>query len=207
MVDGPFSDPVVAGRYVEVMAPPKKSLQDVLRARRQAAPLLTARELRDREATRRREEVAQEVSRLLDRRDRARTPVDTDGKLALELYRAIFASSRSAYYESRHWSRRSLAQRKATPACEVVRCGKSEGLRAHHLNHDALGEELAGRDLVTLCERCLRRARKLEQEYGRPATRDELKALDPERLLFTPVEIAALKERIRRPRRHPSIEG
>ena len=150
--------------YVEVMAPPKKkSLQDVLRARRQAAPLLTARELRDREATRRREEVAREVSRLLDRRHRARTPVDADGKLALELYRAIFASSRSAYYESRHWSRRSLAQRKATPACEVVRCGKSEGLRAHHLNHDALGEELAGRDLVTLCERCLRRARKLEQ--------------------------------------------
>jgi hypothetical protein len=208
MVDGPFSEPVVAGRYVEVMAPPKKkSLQDVLRERRQAAPLLTARELREREATRRREEVAQAVSRLLDRRHHARTPVDADGKLALELYRAIFASSRSAYYESRHWSRRSRAQRKATPACEVVRCGKSDGLRVHHLNHAALGEELAGRDLVTLCERCLGRARKLEQEYGRPATRDELKALDPERLLFTPLEIAALKERIRRPRQHPSIEG
>jgi hypothetical protein len=186
--------------------PKKKSLQDVLRERRQAAPLLTARELRDREATRRREEVAQEVSRLLDRRHRARTPIDADGKLALELYRAIFASSRSAYYESRHWSRRSLAQRKSTPACEVVRCGKSEGLRAHLLNHDALGEELAGRDLVTLCEPCLRRARKLEQEYGRPATRDELKALDPERLLFTPAEIAALKKKISRPRPGPSLE-
>jgi hypothetical protein len=185
------------------MAPAKKkSLQDVLRERRRATPLLTTRELREREATRRREEVSQEVSRLLDRRHRARTPVDADGKLTLELYRAIFASSRSAYYESRHWSRRSLAQRKATPACEVARCGKSEGLRAHHLNYDTLGEELVGRDLITLCEACLRRARKLEQEYGRPATRDELKALDPERLLFTPAEIAALKDRIKR-LRHP----
>lgn len=191
------------------MAPPKKkSLQDVLRARRQAAPLLTARELRDREATRRREEVAREVSRLLERRHRVRTPVDSDGKLALELYRAIFESSRSAYYESRHWARRSQAQRKATPACEVLRCGKSEGLRAHHLNHEALGEELAGRDLVTLCERCLRRARKLEQEVGRPATRAELKALDPERLLFTPADIADLKQRISRPppRPRPTFE-
>ena len=125
-----------------MMAPAKKkSLQDVLRERRQAAPLLTARELRDREAARRREEIAEEVSRLLDRRHRARTPVDADGKLALELYRAIFASSRGAYYESRHWSRRSLAQRKATPFCEIERCGRSDGLRAHHLNHDTVGEE------------------------------------------------------------------
>src|SRR4029453_2856166 len=107
------------------MAPPKKkSLQDVLRSRRQAAPLLTARELRDREATRRREQIATEGSRLLDPRRRARPPVDADGRLALELYRAIFASGRNAYYESRHWSRRSLAQRKATPVCEVARCGK-----------------------------------------------------------------------------------
>jgi 5-methylcytosine-specific restriction endonuclease McrA len=183
--------------------PKKKSLQDVLRERRQAAPLLTARELRDREATRRREEVAQEVSRLLDRRHRARTPIDADGKLALELYRAIFASNRSAYYESRHWSRRSLAQRKATPACEVVRCGKSEGLRAHHLNHDALGEELAGRDLVTLCERCLRRAVKLEVTRGRPGSRVELEALDPDEPLYDAAAIAALRARHSRPLRLP----
>ena len=198
----PGSVPVVAGRYVEEMAPPKKkSLQDVLRARRQAAPLLTARELRDREATRRREEIATEVSRLLDRHHRARTPVDADGKLALELYRAIFASSRIAYYESRHWSRRSLAQRKATPACEVVRCGKSEGLRIHHLNHDTIGEEVAGRDLVTLCERCLRRAVKLEHELGRPANRAELQALDPDEPLYDAAAIAALKAKHSRPLR------
>ena len=185
------------------MAPPKKkkSLQDVLRSRRQAVPLLTAREVRDREATRRREEIATEVSRLLDRRRHARTPVDADGRLTLELYRAIFASSRSAYYESRHWSRRSLAQRRATPACEVVLCAKSEGLRAYHLDHDALGEELVGRDLVTLCERCLRRAVKLEHELGRPGNRTELQALDPDEPLYDAAAIAALKAKHSRPLR------
>lgn len=176
-----------------VSPPKKKSLQDVLRERRQAAPLLTARQLREREATRLREEIAREASQLLDRRHRARTPVDADGKLTPDLYRAIFATSRSAYYESKHWSRRSRAQRTLTPHCEVARCGKPEELCAHHLNHDTLGEELAGRDLVTLCERCQRRAVKLEQERGRPGTRAELQALDPDEPLYAAAEIAALK--------------
>ena len=60
---------------------------------------------------------------------------------------------------------------------------------------------------MTLCEGCARRAVKLEQERGRTATREELTALDPERLLFTPAEIAALKERNNRSRPSPSIEG
>ena len=47
------------------------------------------------------------------------------------------------------------------------------------MDHDALGKERVGSDLVTLCERCLRRAVKLEQERGRPGTRGELQALDP----------------------------
>jgi hypothetical protein len=184
------------------MSPPrKKSLQDVLRERRQAAPLLTARQLREREATRRRQEIAGDASRLLDRRHREGTPVDADGRLTPALYQAIFAASPRAYYESRHWSRRSSAQRKATPACEVARCGRSEGLRAHHLNHDALGEELAGRDLVTLCERCLRRAVKLELERGRPGTRAELQALDPDETLYDAADIAALKAKHSRPLR------
>lgn len=184
-----------------VTPPRKKSLQDVLRERRQTAPLLTARQLREREATRLREGIAAEASRLLDRRHRAGTPVDADGKLTPALYQAIFAANPRAYYESRHWSRRSTAQRKAAGSCEVARCGSSEGLRAHHLNRDALGEELAGRDLVSLCERCLRRAVKLELEHGRPGTRAELQALDPEETLYDAADIAALKAKHSRPLR------
>ena len=127
--------------------PKKKSLQDVLRERRAAAPLLSARELREREAARRREEVEREAARVVARWRAERTAVDADGKLGPAVYAAVFASSRPAYLASKHWSRRSSAQRKAMPACEVARCGKSEGLHAHLLNHDALGEEVAGRDL------------------------------------------------------------
>jgi len=187
--------------------PKKKSLQDVLRERRAAAPLLSARELREREAARRREAVEREASRLVVRWRAERTAVDADGKLSPAVYAAVFASSRASYLASKHWSRRTAAQRKAMPSCEVARCGKSEGLHAHHLNHDALGEEIVNRDLMTLCDGCLRRAVKLEQEHGRPATRDELRTLDPERQLFTRAEIAALKEKNSRPLSHHSFEG
>ena len=176
-------------------------MQDVLRERRQAAPLLTARQLREREATRLREEVEREAARLVARWHAERRAVDADGKLAPAVYAAVFASSRPAYLASKHWSRRTSAQRKATPACEVVRCGASAELRAHHLNHDAIGAELAGRDLVTLCERCLRRAVKLELERGRPGTRAELQALDPEEPLYDAAGIAALKAKHSRPPR------
>jgi 5-methylcytosine-specific restriction endonuclease McrA len=187
--------------------PKKKSLQDVLRERRAAAPLLSARELREREAARRREEVEREAAGLVARWRAESTVVDAGGKLRPAVYAAVFASSRPAYLASKHWSRRSLAQRKAMPVCEVARCGKSEGLHAYHLNRDALGEEHAGSDLMTLCERCLRRAVKLEHERGRPATRAELRALDPERQLFSRAEIAALKEKNSRPPSHHSFEG
>ena len=181
--------------------PKKKSLQDVLRERRAAAPLVSARELREREAARRREEVEREAARLVARWRAERTVVDADGKLGLAVYAAVFGSSRPAYLASKHWSRRSLAQRKAMPACEVARCGTSEGLHAHLLNHDALGEEVAGRDLITLCEGCLRRAVKLEQDRGRPATRSELRALDPDEPLYDADAIAALKAKHSRPLR------
>jgi 5-methylcytosine-specific restriction endonuclease McrA len=179
--------------------PKKKSLQDVLRERRAAAPLVSAPELREREAARRREEVGQEAARLVARWRAERIAVDADGKLDPAVYAVVFGSSRRAYLTSKHWSRRSSAQRKATPACEVTRCGKSEGLHAHHLNYDALGEELAGRDLMTLCEGCLRRAVKLEQDLGRPGTRAELHALDPAQPLYDPAAIAALKAKHSRP--------
>jgi hypothetical protein len=178
--------------------PKKKSLQDVLRERRAAAPLLSARELREREAARRREEVEGEAARLVARWRAERTAVDAEGKLSPAIYTAVFAASRTAYLASKHWTRRSSTQRKAMPACEVARCGKTDGLRAYHVSHDALGAERAG-DLVTLCERCLRRAVKLEQELGRPGTRAELQALDPEQPLYDAAAIAALKTKHSRP--------
>ena len=181
--------------------PKKKSLQDVLRERRAAAPLLSARELREREAARRRAEVEREAARLVARWRAERTAVDADGKLSPAIYAAVFASSRAAYLASKHWSRRSSAQRKAMPVCEVARCGRSEKLHAHHLNREALGEEVAGRDLMTLCERCLRRAVRIEQEHARPAVRTELEALDPDEPLYDAAAIAALKARHSRPLR------
>jgi hypothetical protein len=181
-----------------VAQPRKKSLQDVLRERRAAAPLLSARELREREAARRREEVEREAVGLVARWRAERILVDADGKLSPAVYAAVFASSRPAYLASKHWSRRSTAQRKATPACEVAQCGKSEGLHALHVTHDALGAERAA-DLITLCEGCLRRAVRLEQELSRPGTRAELQALDPEQPLYDPAAIAALRAKHSRP--------
>jgi hypothetical protein len=181
-----------------VAQPKKKSLQDVLRERRAAAPLLSSRELREREAARRREEVEREASSLVARWRAERTVVDAGGKLSPAVYAAVFASSRPAYLASKHWSRRSSAQRKATPACEVARCEKTERLHAHHVSYDAIGAEGAG-DLITLCERCLRRAVKLERELSRPGTRAELQALDPEQPLYDPAAIAALRAKHSRP--------
>lgn len=178
--------------------PRKKSLQDVLRERRAAAPLLSARELREREAARRREEIEREAAGLVARWRADGTAVDADGKLSQAVHAAVFAASRPAYLASKHWSRRTSAQRKATPACEVARCGKSEALHIHHVSHGALGAERAV-DLITLCERCLRRAVKLERELGRPGTRAELQALDPEQPLYDPAAIAALKAKLSRP--------
>ena len=68
------------------------------------------------------------------------------------VYRAIFARSRPAYYGSRHWTRRSRAQLELTSFCEVERCSAAVDLRTRHLHYDALGEEQAGRDLITLCD-------------------------------------------------------
>ena len=110
------------------MPPPrKKSLQDVLRERRAAAPLLTVHELHEREASRRREEVVREARELVERWRRQRTAVDVQGKLTPELYRAVFAAERPAYYGSKHWARRTRAQLERTPSCEVTRCGRTRG--------------------------------------------------------------------------------
>jgi len=98
-----------------------------MRARRQAKPLLTVEELRQREAQREaqreRAETESEAARLVGRRRETDAAVDADGTLAPAVYRAIFALERDAYYGSRHWARRAQAQWVAAPQCEVERCG------------------------------------------------------------------------------------
>lgn len=184
----------------------KKSLHDVLRERRAAKPLLGVRELQLREAARRREESEATAHELVERWGRRQQPVDVGGKLVPEVYRAIFARSRKAYYDSRHWSRCARVQLGLAPFCEVARCDRAVDLHAHHLHHDSLGAEQAGRDLITLCAGCLGRARKREEQLRRPATRDEVRALDPGLPLYDAAAIAVLKAKHRRPLRRSDLD-
>ena len=178
----------------------------MLRERRAAKPLLSVRELQLREAARQREEAEALAQERVERWRLRQKSVDAEGKLDPAIYRVIFARSRRAYYGSRHWSRRSRAQLERTPFCEVERCNEAVELRARHLHYDALGEEQAGRDLITLCEGCLSRALKREEELGRPGTREELRDLDPQRPLYDAAAIAALKAKHRRPLRRSDLE-
>jgi len=176
----------------------KKSLHDVLRERRAAKPLLSVMELQLREAVRRRDEAEALAQERVERWQLRQKSVDAEGKLAPEVYRAVFARNRRAYYGSRHWSRCSRAQLVLTSFCEVERCRRPDELQVRQLHDDAVGEERAGRDLITLCQGCVRRAHKREQELGRPAARDELLSLDPLQPLYDAAAIAALKAKHRR---------
>ena len=180
----------------------EQSLQDVLRARRGVPALLSPEQLRQREAARRREDEERRrrededaARRLVARWREGGTRVDSEGRLSAGTYRAVFADEPEAYFASAHWARRSRAQLARTAACEVDRCGGTTELRVQHLQHDCLGAERAGDDLVTLCANCHRRARRRGLELERLLTREELRALDPEAPLFDPEAIAALKER------------
>jgi hypothetical protein len=183
----------------------KKSLHDVLRERRAAKPLLSVRELQLREAARRRDEEEALAHERVERWRLRQKSVDAEGKLAPAVYQAIFRRSRRAYYGSRHWTRRSRAQVELTSFCEVERCGRTDELRARHLHYDTLGDERPERDLITLCDGCLRRALKREEELGRPGTREELRDLDPKRPLYDASAIAALKAKHRRPLRRSDL--
>ena len=182
----------------------KKSLQQVLRERREAAPLLKPVELSQREAARRREEVEAAAVEALGRWREGRSP-DGRGKLSAPVYRRLFELSSAAYFASGHWSRRARAQLVLAPACEVAACGGGADLDAHQLSHDALGAEEPGRDLISLCAGCLRRARKLGGALGRVPTRAEVVALDPAAPLYDATAIAALKAKYGA--EHPSTEG
>lgn len=170
----------------------KKSLQDVLRERRGSTRLVSPVEASQREVARRREAVEAAAQDALERWRDGRSP-DGRGKLPAEVYRRLHALASEAYYASGHWARRVRAQLAFAPVCEVDACGAAEGVEAHHLTHGALGEELPGRDLISLCGGCHRRARKLGQDLRRVPTREELVALDPAAPLYDASKIAALK--------------
>ncbi len=177
-------------------------MQDVLRARRGVSSLLSPEELRRREAARRREDEERrrqedeaEAARLVGRWRNEGKRIDAEGRLSKEVYGLVFQRDPDAYGASSHWSRRAKAQLAHVGACEVERCGSADALRAEHVGHDAIGEERPGRDLVTLCDGCYRRARRRSRELGRPVTRKEIRELDPEAPLFDAETIAALRER------------
>ncbi|MDQ3067651.1 MAG: hypothetical protein M3R12_10960 [Actinomycetota bacterium] len=175
----------------------KKSLQDVLRERRGTRPLVSPVEASQREVARRRDAVEAAAVTAVERwRDGRST--DGRGKLPVEVYRRVFALNSAAYYASGHWSRRARAQLALQPVCEVLSCGSATGAGAHHLTHATVGEEQAGRDLITLCEGCHRRARKLGQDLGRVPVREEVVALDPKAPLYDTSSIAALKAKYSR---------
>ncbi|MBA3348571.1 MAG: hypothetical protein H0T13_08440, partial [Actinobacteria bacterium] len=55
--------------------------------------------------------------------------------------------------------------------------------------------EQPGRDVVSLCEGCARRARRAARSLDRPLTRDEIAGLDPAGPMYDRDAIAALRSR------------
>jgi hypothetical protein len=182
-----------------------KSLQEILRERREAKPLLTVEQLRRRELEREQDAKNAAATAAVEAWRASGKAIDASGRLDGEGYRAIFALDAAAYHGSRHWARRVRAQREAAPGCEVVGCGAREDVRVLLLDRSAVGEERPGRDLITLCAGCERRARRLERERGRLPTREELTALDPAEPLYDPAQIARLKSRYGRPLRRKDV--
>jgi hypothetical protein len=170
----------------------KRSLQDVLRARRESASLVSPAEAARREAARRREEDEAAAREAFERGREGRSP-DAGGKLSPEVYRELFRLDPDAYLATNHWSRRARAQLAAASRCEVAGCGSDAGVAAQHLTHAKMGEEEPGRDLITLCEGCRRRAAKLGAQVGRVPSRDEIVGMDPKAPLYDPADIAALR--------------
>lgn len=153
---------------------------------------MTPGEAARREAARRREQATAAAVEAVERWRDGRSP-DGRGRLEPEVYAEVFRLAPGAYYASGHWARRARAQLAASPACEVERCGATTGVAARHLTLDAVGEERAGQDLITLCAACHRRVEKLGRRLRRVPTREEIAALDPRAPLYDPDEIAALK--------------
>jgi hypothetical protein len=184
-----------------------KSLQDVLRERRGAKALLTVEQLRRRELERERAETESAARAAVESWRATGRAVDAAGRLPVAVYREILALDAAAYELSRHWAGRERAQRTSAPACEVSRCGESADLRVLLVERAAVGQERPGRDLLTLCGGCERRARRLERERGRLPGREELVALDPAEPLYDAARIARLKSRYARPLRRKDLRA
>lgn len=182
-----------------------KSLQQVLRERREAKPLLTVEQLRRRELDREREAIEAAAAPAVEAWRATRKAVDAAGRVPVPVYRAIFALDPRSYTASKHWGRRARSQLTAAPSCEVIRCGEIEDVRVLLLDRSAVGAEQPGRDLITLCASCERRAGRLERERARPGTREEIVALDPNRPLYDETRIAALRSRYARPLRRKDL--
>lgn len=172
--------------------PAKRTLQDVLRERRGARQLVGVVEASRRETLRRHDETRRIAAEAVARWREGRSP-DGRSRLSVEVYREVFALSSEAYYASGHWARRTRAQLARAPACEVVACGSTVDVAVHHLTHDALGEEQPSRHLVTLCDGCYKRVRKLGRSLARVPAREEVVALDPAAPIYDSSTIAALK--------------
>lgn len=187
--------------------PARNSLQEAMRARREATPLLSPAELRKREAERLRAEAeakaAGEAEKLVERWRAKGTAVDARGPLDAAAYRAVLALDPAAYEASGHWQRVEAAQLELAPACEVARCGSREDVHAHRLSGRTVGEEKPGTDTITLCDGCRRRVAKLARAQGRPLTREQIRGVDPRARLYGPDEIAALKRKHAKPPRKP----
>jgi hypothetical protein len=182
-----------------------KSLQQVLRERREAKPLLTVEQLRRRELERERQAAETAAAAAVEAWRTTGEAVDSAGRLGTGDYRTIFALDPDAYGASRHWIRRVRAQLEAARACEVAACREPEDVRVLLLDRARVGEERVGSDLITLCLACERRARRLERESGRLPRREELVALDPRTPLYDENRIAALRSRYSRPLRRKDV--
>ena len=185
--------------------PRDRTLQEAMRARRQAKPLLTVEELRQREAEREQSATQDEAGRLVELWRRTGARVDAGGALPPSLYRAIFALDRDAYDGSGHWARRTKGQLAAATGCEVERCDKRTDLTVCHIGRPSPGEERVSVDLVALCDPCGRRKNRKSRALSRPLTRGEIVKLDPSRPLYEPAAIAALKARYSRPLRRSDL--
>jgi hypothetical protein len=179
-----------------------RSLQDVLRARREQAGLLPLREVRAREAARLREEkeaaeraaAEQEAVGIVAGWRASSEAFDGRSRISPAVYAAVFALEPAAYFASAHWRRVSRAQRAAAAECEVARCDRP-AKAVRHAGTPAIGAEQTGRDVVSLCDGCDRRARRAARTLARPLTRAEIADLDPLGRLYDRDAIAELRAR------------
>ncbi len=167
----------------------QRSLQDALRARRAERKLISPGELARREAARRQQEAETAAAAVVTAWRAGGKAPDAGKRLEQEVYAALFALDQAAYEATREWGRLERAQLARVPACEVARCGSTEGVRAVQRRAAGAGE------LLTLCAGCAPRLRRLARELRRPPTDSEARGLDPAAPLYDRPAVDALRDR------------